>query len=63
MFFQIYKDGQPVDGSSYLSLEDASAALTKTKQGGQVVEVDTLDRIVRRYTARECRTAMRKPSA
>ena len=60
MFFQIHKDGQAVDGSSYPSLEEASAALEKAEQGGQVAEVDALDRIVRRYTLQECRTATRK---
>ena len=60
MFFQIHKDGQAVDGSSYSTLEEASAALEKAEQGGQVAEVDALDRIVRRYTLQECRTATRK---
>lgn len=60
MFFQIHKDGQAVDGSSYSSLAGASAALEKAEQGGQVVEVDAADRIVRRYTLQECRKAVRK---
>jgi hypothetical protein len=60
MFFQIHKDGQAVDGSSYPSLEEASAALEKAKQGGQVAEVDGSDKIIRRYTLQECRTAARK---
>lgn len=60
MFFQIHKDGQAVDGSSYRSLEEASAALEKAEQGGQVVEVGESDRIIRRYTLQECRTAARK---
>jgi hypothetical protein len=60
MFFQIYKDGQSVDGSSYRSLEEASAALEKSERGGQVAEVDASDRIVRRYTVQECRIAARK---
>ena len=60
MFFQIHKDGQAVDGSSYSSLEEAAAALEKAEQGGQVAEVDASDRIVRRYTLQECRKAARK---
>jgi len=60
MFFQIHKNGQAVDGSSYRSLEEASAALEKAEQGGEVAEVDGTDRIVRRYTLQECRTAARK---
>jgi len=60
MFFQIHKDGQAVDGGSYSSLEEASAALERTEQGGQVAEVDASDRIVRRYTLQECRAAIRK---
>ena len=61
MFFQIHKDGQAVDGSSYPTLEEAAAALDKAEQGGQVAEVDASDRIVRRYTLHECRTASRRP--
>jgi hypothetical protein len=60
MFFQIHKDGQSVDGSSYRSLEEASAALEKSEHGGQVAEVDASDRIVRRYTVQESRTAARR---
>jgi hypothetical protein len=57
MFFQIHKDGLPVDGGSYATLEQASAALEKAEQGGQVVEVETSDRVVRRYTLQESRKA------
>jgi hypothetical protein len=57
MFFQIHKNGSAVDGVSYTTLEEASAALAKAAQGGEVTAVDGLDRIVRRYTADECRTA------
>jgi hypothetical protein len=60
MFFQIHRDGRAVDGSSYPSLGEASAALEKDDQGGQVAEVDTSDRIVRRYTLQECRKAVRE---
>jgi hypothetical protein len=60
MFFQIHKDGQAVDGGSYPSLEEASAALESAEQGGQVAEVDASDKIVRRYTLQECRAATRK---
>ena len=60
MFFQIHKDGQAVDGSSYRSLEEASAALEKTEQGGQVAQIDESDTIVRRYTLQESRMAARK---
>lgn len=42
MFFQIYKNGQPVDGGSYPSLEEAAAALERAQQGGEVTEVDRL---------------------
>jgi hypothetical protein len=59
MFFQIHKDGQAVDGSSYASLVEACAALEKGEQGGQVVEVDGSDKIVRRYTLQESRSAAR----
>jgi hypothetical protein len=59
MFFQIHKDGQAVDGSSYSTLGEAFAALERADQGGQVAEVDTSDRIVRRYTLQECRKAVR----
>jgi len=60
MFFQIHKDGHAVDGSSYGNLEEASSALEKAEQGGEVAEVDASDRIVRRYTPQECRAAARK---
>jgi hypothetical protein len=59
MFFQIHKDGQAVDGKSYASLEEASVALEKAEQGGQITEVDASDKIVRRYTVQESRTAAR----
>jgi hypothetical protein len=57
MFFQIHKNGSAIDGVSYASLEEASAALDKAAQGGEVTAVDGLDQIIRRYTADECRTA------
>ena len=60
MFFQIHKDGQAIDGSSYPSLGEASAVLERGAQGGEVAEVDEFDRIVRRYTVEECRKAARK---
>jgi len=56
--FQIHKNGGPVDGVSYTSLAEASTALEKAGQGGEVTAVDGLDRIVRRYTAEECRNAL-----
>lgn len=59
-FFQIHKNGQAVDGSSYGSLEEASAALEDAAQGGEVTAVDAFDGIVRRYTLGECRNAARK---
>ena len=59
MFFQIHRDGQAVDGSSYPTLVDASAALEKADKGGQVAEVDASDRIIRRYTLQECHEAAR----
>jgi len=60
VFFQIHKNGQAVDGRSYLSLEQAFAVLQEAEQGGEVTEVDAFDRILRRYTLVECRTAARK---
>ena len=57
MCFQIHKNGGAVDGVSYPSLGEASAALEKAAQGGEVNLVDTFDRIVRRYTLEECRAA------
>ena len=57
MCFQIHKNGSAVDGVSYPSLEQASAALEKAGQGGEVTAVDGQDQIVRRYTPDECRTA------
>ena len=57
MCFQIHKNGGPVDGVSYATLLEASAALEKAGQGGEVTAVDGLDKIVRRYTAEECRNA------
>ncbi|HUK23736.1 MAG TPA: hypothetical protein VLV49_04085 [Terriglobales bacterium] len=60
MFFQIYKNGQPVDGGSYPSLEEAAAALERAQQGGEVTEVDRSDKIVRRYTLQECRAAAQR---
>jgi hypothetical protein len=57
MCFQIHKNGGPVDGVSYATLLEASAALEKAGQGGEVTAVDGLDQIVRRYTADECRSA------
>ena len=59
MFFQIHKDGHAVDGSSYSTLAEASSALDQAEQGGQVVEVDATDNIVRRYTLQECRASTR----
>jgi hypothetical protein len=59
MFFQIHRDGSAIDGRSYPSLAEASAALERFAQGGEVTEVDWLDRIVRRYTVQECRKAAR----
>ena len=55
MFFQIHKDGQAVDGSSYPSLEQAAADLEKSEQGGQVAEVDAWDRS---YAATRCTNAV-----
>ncbi len=60
MFFQIYKNGRPVDGGSYSRLEEAAAALERAQQGGEVTEVDRSDKIVRRYTLLECRAAARR---
>ncbi len=57
MSFQIHKNGSAVDGVSYPSLEEASFALDKAGQGGEVTAVDGMDQVVRRYTAEECRTA------
>jgi hypothetical protein len=57
MSFQIHKNGSAVDGVSYPSLEEASAALEKAAQGGEVTQVDRFDQVVRRYTLEECRTA------
>jgi hypothetical protein len=57
MSFQIHKNGSAVDGVSYPSLEEASAALEKAAQGGEVTQVDRLDQVVRRYTLDECRNA------
>jgi hypothetical protein len=57
MFFQIHKNGSAIDGVSYTSLEEASAALDKAAQGGEVTAVDGLDQIIRRYTSEECRAA------
>ena len=59
MSFQIHKNGSAVDGVSYPSLEEASAALEKAAQGGEVTQVDRLDQVVRRYTLDECRNARR----
>jgi hypothetical protein len=56
-FFQIHKNGSAVDGVSYPTLEEASVALEKAAQGGEVTAVDGSDQIVRRYTSDECRTA------
>lgn len=56
-FFQIHKNGNAVDGVSYATLEEASAALESAAQGGEVTAVNGLDQIVRRYTADECRSA------
>lgn len=57
-FFQIHKNGSAVDGISYDSLREASAALENAAQGGEVTAVDGFDRIVRRYTSEECRAAL-----
>jgi hypothetical protein len=59
-FFQIHRDGNAVEGNSYPSLEEASTALEKAGQGGEVTEVDASDRITRRYTVEECRAAARR---
>lgn len=59
MFFQIHKDGHAINGTSYSNLGEASAVLENTERGGEVAEVDTSDRIVRRYTVQECRKAAR----
>jgi len=63
MSFQIHKNGCAVDGVSYPSLEAAAVALEKTAQGGEVTQVDGFDRIVRRYTSDECRTARTRNKA
>jgi hypothetical protein len=60
MFFQVHKDGLAIDGTSYSSLEEASEALEKTERGGEVTEVDRSDRIIRRYTLQESRSAARR---
>jgi hypothetical protein len=57
VFFQIHRNGGAVDGVSYATLEEASAALEKAARGGEVTAVDGLDQIVRRYTSDECRAA------
>jgi hypothetical protein len=57
MFFQIHKNGSAVDGVSYTTLGEASAALEKAAQGGEVTAVNGFDQIVRRYTSDECRAA------
>jgi hypothetical protein len=57
MCFQIHKSGAAVDGVSYRTLVEASVALEKAAQGGEVTAVDGLDQIIRRYTADECRNA------
>ena len=59
MFFQIHKSGRAIDGSSYSSLEEAVSVLERAGQGGEVVEVDAMDRIVHRFTLQECRKARR----
>jgi len=58
-FFQIHRNGQAVEGNSYPTLGEASTVLEKSAQGGEVTEVNALDRIMRRYTLDECRTAAR----
>jgi len=60
MFFQIHKNGMAVDGSSYSTLEEAAAVLEKAAEGGEVAQVDAGDKILRRYTSEECRSAARK---
>jgi hypothetical protein len=55
MCFQIHKNGAAVDGVSYPTLVEASVALERAAQGGEVTAVDGLDQIVRRYTVDECR--------
>jgi hypothetical protein len=57
VFFQIHRNGGAVDGVSYATLEEASAALEKAARGGEVAAVNGLDQIVRRYTSDECRAA------
>jgi hypothetical protein len=57
LMFQIHKNGSAVDGVSYPNLEEASAALEKAGQGGEVTQVDSFDQVVRRYTLDECRNA------
>ena len=59
-FFQIHKNGYAVEGDSYRTLGEASEALDKAGQGGEVTEVDASDRITHRYTLEECRAAARK---
>jgi hypothetical protein len=58
VFFQIHRDGSAVDGVSYATLEEATAALEKAARGGEVAAVDALDQIMRRYSAGECRSAL-----
>lgn len=60
MFFQVHKNGMAVDGSSYSTLEEAAAALERAAEGGEVVQVDAGDKIIRRYTPEERRSAARK---
>ena len=60
MFFQIHKNSMAVDGCSYPSLEEASAVLEKAAEGGEVTQVDASNKIIRRYTLEERRSAARK---
>jgi hypothetical protein len=60
MFFQIHKNGRAIDGGSYPTLGEASAILERAAQGGEVAEVDECDKVIRRYTLEECRSAARQ---
>jgi len=59
-FFYIYKSGERDGKSGYPSLAQASLAWEENPNGREVVREDSKGNVEQRYTAHECREAVRK---
>jgi hypothetical protein len=59
-FFQIRKDDIPVDDRSYPSLAQASLSWREAPQGSEIVEIDVLDTVQRRFTPAQSQRAAKR---